>query len=122
MKVLLIDDEDDIRAIARMSLARIGGCDVVAVPNGAQGVAAAAAERPDVILLDVMMPSMDGPTTLKALREGGDTAEIPVVFLTAKAMATEVERLKQLGARGVVTKPFDPLTLTDQVRALLEEA
>lgn len=120
MKVLLIDDEDDIRTIARLSLGRIGGLDVVTVPTGAQGVATAAAERPDVILLDVMMPSMDGPTTLAALKESADTAGIPVVFLTAKAMSSEIERLKSLGARGVVVKPFDPLTLADQVRALLE--
>jgi two-component system, OmpR family, response regulator len=120
MKVLLIDDEDDIRRIARLSLARIGGMDVVDVSSGALGVETAARERPDAILLDVMMPSMDGPTTLGALRGDPLTAEIPVIFLTAKAMPTEVDRLKGLGALGVVVKPFDPMLLAQQVRALVE--
>jgi CheY-like chemotaxis protein len=120
MKVLLIDDEEDIRKIARLSLCLVGGVDVIDVASGAEGIAAAAREQPDAILLDVMMPSMDGPTTMAQLRDNCSTADIPIIFLTAKAMATEVDRLERLGARGVVVKPFDPMTLASQVRALLE--
>ncbi|HZS08250.1 MAG TPA: response regulator [Blastocatellia bacterium] len=119
MKILIIDDEDDIRLISRMSLSRIGGMEVIDASNGADGVRKAEAEMPDAILLDVMMPSMDGPTTLSALRANQATAAIPVIFLTAKAMASEVERLRALDVAGVLTKPFDPRTLSEQVRQAL---
>jgi two-component system, OmpR family, response regulator len=76
-------------------------------------------EAPDVVLLDVMMPGLDGPSTLARLREDPATSAIPVVFLTAKAIATEVDRLKSLGAAGVLTKPFDPMTLARELRAVL---
>ena len=122
MKILLIDDEDDIRKIARLSLARVGKMEVVDAGSGLEGVRRAEEERPDAILLDVMMPGLDGPSTLAALRSNPKTAAIPVVFLTAKAMPAEVERLKGLGARGVLIKPFDPMTLPGQLRAALEGA
>lgn len=120
MKVLIIDDEDDIRRVARLSLAGVGGMEVVEAGSGADGVLKAAAEKPDAVLLDMMMPVMDGPATLVALRGDPRTAAIPVVFLTAKALSAEVERLKALGARGVLTKPFDPMRLSSELRALLE--
>ncbi len=119
MKVLLIDDEDDIRRIARLSLARVGGLDVIDAPDGATGAARAAAESPDVILLDVMMPGQDGPATLAVLRANPATAAIPVVFLTAKAMPDELQRLMRLGVRGVLNKPFDPMTLPAQLQLVL---
>ncbi len=119
MKVLIIDDEPDIRRIARLGLARVGGMEVVDAANGAEGIARAKAERPDAVLLDVMMPGLDGPSTLARLREDPETASIPVVFLTAKAIAAEVDRLKSLGAAGVLTKPFDPMTLARELRATL---
>ena len=119
MKILLIDDEDDIRRIARLGLARVGGMDVVDAASGLEGVRKAEQERPDAILLDVMMPGLDGPSTLAALRANPATARIPVLFLTAKAMSAEVQRLKELGVAGVLIKPFDPMTLASQVRALL---
>ena len=119
MKVLVIDDEEDVRYVARLSLGRVGGMDVVEATNGADGIARARAERPDFILLDMMMPGMDGAATFRALRAVEETAHIPVVFLTAKAMASEVQRLKDLGARGVILKPFDPMTLADEIRAIL---
>jgi two-component system, OmpR family, response regulator len=119
MKILVIDDEDDIRRISRLALGRVGGMDVVDASNGAQGIALAIAEAPDAILLDVMMPGQDGPATLGLLRADSRTAHIPVVFLTAKAMASEIERLRALGAAGVLTKPFDPMTLATGVRAIL---
>jgi CheY-like chemotaxis protein len=119
MKVLIVDDEPDIRRIARLGLARVGGMEVVEASNGAEGLLRAKEERPDAVLLDVMMPAMDGPTTLARLREDPATAGIPVVFLTAKAIAAEVDRLKSLGAAAVLTKPFDPMTLARDLRAAL---
>jgi CheY-like chemotaxis protein len=119
MKILIVDDESDIRRIARLALSRIGGMDVAEATGGVEAVARARAENPDVILLDVMMPDMDGPAALAALQADPQTASIPVLFLTAKAMASEIERLTALGARGVLTKPFDPMTLAAQVRKAL---
>jgi len=119
MKMLLIEDDPDIRRIASLSLSRLGGMDVTTAAGGAEGLRQAAERPPDAILLDVMMPGMDGPATLAALRACPSTAAIPVMFLTAKAMASEVERLRSLGAVAVLTKPFDPLTLSAQVRAAL---
>jgi CheY-like chemotaxis protein len=118
-RVLLVDDEDDIRTVARASLERLAGWTVLLAASGQDGVDVARAERPDAIVLDVMMPGMDGPSTLRALQELDDTRDIPVVFLTAKVQADERSRLEQLGAAGVVAKPFDPLTLADQLRAVL---
>ena len=121
MKVLLIDDEEDVREIARLSLGRVGGMDVIDASNGREGIERAAAEKPDFILLDMMMPGMDGLATLAALRANPETASIRVVFLTAKALPSEVERLRQLGAVGVITKPFDPMNLANEVRRILGE-
>jgi CheY-like chemotaxis protein len=120
MKVLIIDDEDDIRCVAALGLGILGGVEVVEADTGKEGVNKAAAEKPDVILLDMMMPEMDGPATLAALRDCPDTNHIPVIFLTARAMTNEVEQLKQMGAKGILTKPFDPTLLATQVRAILE--
>jgi CheY-like chemotaxis protein len=119
VKVLVIDDEPDIRRIARLGLTKVGKMDVVEAANGTEGLARAKAERPDAILLDVMMPGLDGPSTLVRLREDPETAGVPVVFLTAKAIAAEVDRLRALGAAGVLTKPFDPMTLARELRAAL---
>ncbi len=120
MKILMIDDEADIRLIARVSLSRVGGMEVIEADNGAEGVQRAAQEKPDAILLDVMMPLMDGAATLSALRANAATAAIPVIFLTAKVLRSEIERLQALGVAGVLTKPFDPLTLPDQLRRILQ--
>ena len=120
MKVLIIDDEEDTREIAKMSLSLLGGLDVVEAESGKDGIEVASHSRPDVILLDMMMPIMDGPSTLEALRTNEATKDIPVIFLTAKAMTTEIEKLKRMGATGVLTKPFDPTTLASQVQAILE--
>jgi CheY-like chemotaxis protein len=119
-KVLVIDDEEDVRFVAQLSLGRIGEMTVIEASSGREGVALARAERPDFILLDMMMPELDGAGTFRALRDDPQTAAIPVIFLTAKAMASEVERLMELGAKGVVLKPFDPLTLAADLRAILD--
>ncbi len=121
-RVLLVDDEPDIRRIGQLSLERVGGWQVVPASSRAEALAAAGRERPDVILLDVMMPVADGPTTLARLREQADTAEIPVIFMTAKVQQHEVQRLLGLGAVGVIPKPFDPMTLPDEVRRVLASA
>ncbi len=121
MKVLLVDDEEDVREIARLSLGRVGGMDVIEASNGPDAVALAAREKPDFVLLDMMMPGMDGPATLQALRANPETSLIRVVFLTAKALPSEVDRLRQLGAVAVITKPFDPMTLAIEVRRILGE-
>ncbi len=118
-KVLIIDDEADVRFVVKVSLGRIGQMDVVQADNGEEGVALAKKERPEFILLDMMMPGMDGMATFKALRADPETAGIPVVFLTAKAMASEVLKLEALGAKGVLLKPFDPLTLAADIKAIL---
>ena len=122
MKVLVIDDEPDIRKIAKLSLTRVGGMEVVEAGSGPDGVRLAESERPDAILLDVMMPGMDGPATLAMLKAGEATSKIPVVFLTAKAMTSELDRLKALGAVAVLTKPFDPMKLSKELLAALEQA
>ena len=119
MKALVIDDEEDVRYVAQLSLGRVGGMTVLEASSGEEGVARARTEHPDFVLLDMMMPGMDGAATFLALRADVDTAAIPVVFLTAKAMASEVQRLKDLGARGVVLKPFNPMTLADEIRTIL---
>lgn len=119
MKVLVVDDDADIRFIAALSLTRVGGMTVVEASGGAEAVRLAREERPDVVLLDMMMPGMDGATTLVALRAQAETADTAVIFLTAKAAAADVTRLKVLGATGVLIKPFNPRTLPGEVRALL---
>lgn len=119
MKVLIIDDEPDVRSIARLSLGRVGGMDVVELAGGEGAVVVARSERPDVVLLDLMMPGMDGVATLETLRADPETAAIPVVFVTAKAMPDEIHRLKKLGALDVIVKPFDPMALPTILQDIL---
>jgi len=119
VRVLIVDDEEDIRRIGRLALARVGGMEVVEASDGAEGLRRAAEDHPDVVLLDLMMPGMDGAATLQKLRADPATAAIPVVFLTAKAQPAEIAKLKEMGAVGVLTKPFDPMTLSDRLKALL---
>ena len=119
MTALVIDDDDDIRLVVKMSLRLIGGLDVIEASSGQEGVDLAMRVRPDIIMLDVMMPGMDGPTVLHQLYNNPVTSGIPVIFLTAKAMPGEIGRLKDLGAVGVLTKPFDPMQLAADVQALL---
>lgn len=118
-RVLVVDDEEHIREIAATSLEVVGGWDVRTAADGEDAVSAARRDPPDAILMDVMMPGMDGPATLAALRAEDRTRDIPVVFLTAKVQASEVERLSRLGAVGVLSKPFDPLVLHDEMANLL---
>ncbi|MCU1385151.1 MAG: two-component hybrid sensor and regulator [Acidobacteria bacterium] len=119
MKVLIIDDDPDIRTVTRLSLSCVGGMDVIEAASGAEGVRKARKENPDVILLDMMMPAMGGVQTLALLRAQAATAMTPVIFLTADAAGSEVERLTTLGAAGVLLKPFSPDTLAADVRSLV---
>ncbi len=114
-RILIIDDEDDIREVAAMSLETVAGWEVMVANSGAQGLTRAAMYKPDAILLDVMMPGMDGPTTFRELRKNPVTAKIPVLFLTAKVQAADRARFSDLGIQAVLVKPFDPLTLSTQV-------
>jgi CheY-like chemotaxis protein/HPt (histidine-containing phosphotransfer) domain-containing protein len=116
VRVLHVDDEPDIREIVEMSLALDPDLTVRGCASGGDALAAAAAWSPDLILLDVMMPVMDGPTTLTHLRQSPRTADIPVVFMTARAQPRELEHFVSLGAEGVIAKPFDPMTLAAAVR------
>jgi CheY-like chemotaxis protein len=118
-RVLVIEDERDIRELVRLSLSRVGGYEVLVAGSGPDGVDLAEAERPDAILLDVMMPGLDGPATLERLRASSGTAEIPVLFLTAKVQAADRERLLGLGVSGIIAKPFDPIALPAQVAGAL---
>lgn len=118
--VLLIDDEADIREIGEFALQEVGGLQVTLAASGPEGLQRAADLLPDVILLDVMMPGQDGPDTFRQLRALESTSQIPVVFLTARVQRADIERLLALGAKAVIAKPFDPVTLAAEVQALCE--
>jgi CheY-like chemotaxis protein len=120
MKILVIDDEEDTRSIASMCLGLLGGADVVEASSGKEGLQKAADEQPDVIILDLLMPEMDGTQTLTNLRKNPATERIPVIFLTVKGRFEEFDNLKSLGALAVLTKPFDPTTLTEQITDILK--
>jgi CheY-like chemotaxis protein len=118
-RILIIDDEEDIRQVAALSLETVAGWEVVMANSGAQGLARAVDYQPDAILLDVMMPGMDGPSTFRELRKNPATARIPVLLLTAKVQSTDQRRFADLGVEAVLFKPFDPLTLATQISSVL---
>lgn len=117
-KILYVDDEADIRAVTRLALEAVGGFEVLLCESGQEAVAQAPAFDPDLIMLDVMMPGLDGPSTLAALRDLPQLQATPVVFMSAKVQTHEIARYRQLGAIDVIAKPFDPMTLADTVRAI----
>jgi CheY-like chemotaxis protein len=120
-RILHVDDEPDIRDIVNLSLGLNPEFEVREVGSGAEAIEAATEWMPQLILLDVMMPKMDGPATLERLRNNPKTSGIPVFFMTARAQTREVEHFKSLGAKGVILKPFDPMKLADDVRARLKD-
>jgi DNA-binding response OmpR family regulator len=119
-RLLYAEDEPDIRAVAQIALQHIGGFELLTCDSGEQAVREAQAFAPDMVLLDVMMPGMDGPGTLRALRAMPGLEDVPVAFMTAKVQPNEVAQFVAMGAVDVIAKPFDPMTLADQVRALWE--
>jgi CheY-like chemotaxis protein len=120
-RILIIDDEDDIREVAGLSLEATAGWVITTASSGAEGirVCAAANPKPDAILMDVMMPDMDGPTTFRKMQETPGVAGIPVVLLTAKVQGVDQRRFAGLGVASVLFKPFDPLTLAQQIADVL---
>jgi CheY-like chemotaxis protein len=117
--ILLVDDENDIREVAQVTLEMTAGWEVHTAQDGIEGLRMARHHRPDAILLDVMMPGMDGPSTVRALRDDPTTAGIPVVLLTAKVRQSDRRGFDELHVAGVLSKPFDPLELAGQVSAAL---
>jgi CheY-like chemotaxis protein len=119
---LIVDDDGDIREVARLSLELIGGWAVSEADCGSEAIERARALSPDVILLDVMMPGIDGVATLRVLSHDPRTSHIPVIFLTAKAQNGELRRLETAGACGLIAKPFDPMRLAQEIEVILSAA
>ena len=120
--ILLVEDELDIQTIVQISLENIGGFNVKICNSGVEALETLKGYKPDLILMDVMMPQMDGPTTFLTLSKLPEYSTIPVIFMTAKAQALEVERYKALGVMDIITKPFDPLTLSQLITTIWEKA
>jgi len=118
-RILLIDDEVDIHKIAQVGLMMEAGWELLTAQSSDEGLEMIFSEQPDAILLDVMMPERDGVETLKLILESPGSQHIPVVFMTAKAQAADRRRFYALGAKGVITKPFDPMTLASQISGFL---
>jgi CheY-like chemotaxis protein len=121
-RILIIDDEDDIREATQICLETMGEWEVLTAISGKEGLVKAAAEQPDVILLDMMMPGMDGLATLEQLKSHSATHKIPVILLTAKAQPAEQRRFGQLSVAAVITKPYDPFTLSERVSEALQQS
>jgi CheY-like chemotaxis protein len=118
-KILVVDDESDIREVAQMSLEMVSGWQVLTAESGDDGIAKATQEKPDAILLDAMMPSMDGTATFQKLQSDPTTKQIPVIMFTAKVQAADRKRFSDLGVKDVIAKPFDPVKLGSQIAAIL---
>ena len=116
-RILIIDDEEDIREVAALSLEATAGWEIVTASSGADGILAAGNSKPvlDAILMDVMMPEMDGPSTFRLMQQNPELAGIPVLLLTAKVQGVDQRRFADLGVAAVLFKPFNPLTLADQI-------
>jgi two-component system OmpR family response regulator len=121
-RILLVEDDADIQAVGQLALEAVGGFTVQVCSSGQEALRTAPLFVPDLILLDVMMPGMDGITTFTVLRQKEATRRFPVIFMTAKVQTHELEQYKQLGALGVIAKPFDPMTLAQQIRELWDAA
>jgi CheY-like chemotaxis protein len=118
-RILIVDDDELVREVAQSALTIVGGWEVVTARSGEEACQVAVDQRPDAVLLDVMMPGVDGPTTVADLRADPSTRDVPVIFLTAKMPTDQVEEWGQLGLAGVIPKPFDPMTLSGEIARLL---
>ncbi len=114
-RILYVEDEPDIQMVAKLALESIGGFTVQECSSGDEALKHAPEFKPQLILLDVMMPGMDGPTTFQHLREIPQTAKTPIIFMTAKVQPEEVEQYKKMGAIAVIAKPFDPMSLSIEI-------
>ena len=119
-EILYVDDEPDIREIVQMALGLVPTLSVSTADSGTRALQSMQTNKPDLVLLDVMMPNMDGPTTLQHMRSQPELQSIPVIFMTAKAMPQEVARFRALGAAAVIAKPFDPMLLAENVLSIWE--
>lgn len=117
-RIMHVEDDPSIQTVARVALEAVGGFQVCTCASGQQALEQFTTFQPELVLLDVMMPGMDGPTTLKQLQSQFDLTKIPVVFMTAKVQSSEIESYKALGASDVVVKPFDPMSLAGQIRQI----
>lgn len=117
-RILLVEDDVDIQVITKMALETTGGFTVQVCSSGKEAIEKAPVFKPDIILLDVMMPQMDGPAVLKALREIPEVQSVPIVFLTARSQVREVERLKKMDVVDIILKPFDPMTIAKRIKSL----
>jgi len=118
-RILFIDDEDDIKTLAQFCLESEAGWLMMSASSGWEGIAIAESEKPDAILLDAMMPDLDGIQTIAKLQSNPKTKDIPTIFITAKAQASDRRRFYSAGAKGVINKPFDSLTLASQISGFL---
>ena len=116
-RILYVEDEPDIRAVAEIALETVAGFTLLTCSSGEEALAKAVEFAPDLLLLDVMMPNMDGPSTLQELRKLPELSNTPAMFMTAKVQPQEIEHFKSLGAIEVIPKPFDPMTLGEQIKA-----
>ena len=121
-RILYVEDDPDIRAVAEIALEDVGGFTTAICGSGAEAVERATEFEPELILLDVMMPEMDGPTTMQALRKLDRLGTVPVIFMTARLQKSEIEEYQALGALGVIPKPFDPMNLSEQIAQILSDA
>jgi CheY-like chemotaxis protein len=122
MRVLLVDDEEDIRKVGKLSLEAVGHFETTLATSAREGIEAAKSDRPDLILMDMMMPGMDGLAALAEIRATPELDGVPVLFMTAKVQRSEVALYVKRGAAGVIAKPFDPMTLPDEIRKILADA
>jgi len=118
-RILIVDDEPDIREVAQMSLETVSGWQVITAESGDEGIAKAKQEKPDAILLDAMMPNMDGPATFQKLQADPSTKQIPVIMFTAKVQQADRKKFADIGVKEIITKPFDPMKLGSQIAAIL---
>jgi CheY-like chemotaxis protein len=118
-RILFIDDEDDIKILAQFCLESEAGWEMLTAANGVEGIMLAETEQPDAILLDAMMPHLDGIQTIEKLQTNPKTKHIPTIFITAKVQASDRRRFYAAGAKGVINKPFDSLTLASQIAGFL---
>jgi len=115
-KILYVEDEPDIAQVAKLALETVGGFSIESCENGKVALEKGPEFQPDLVLMDVMMPEMDGPTALREMQNMPEMQNVPIIFMTAKVQPSEIAEYKEMGAVDVIPKPFDPMTLADQVR------